>query len=327
MKQRLLDKINSTDKITAVVGLSKNAGKTTFLNWLVGNFPKQKLGIITTGRDGENIDLVGGHSKPKVMVPTDCFFSTFANVISANSAKLEVIAKLPYFAGGQRLWLVKALESLNTEIVGPATAKEQLELAEFILENGAKHIFIDGSLDRKSVALSPKIGSLVVVASPVFGKLSDLRKELGRLVLLSNLKQADYNISDDTKICYRTQNNTIVSNLSSILNNEKELLKLSNISEAEWIYFPKAFTSRSYATLKNLISNCNLVFKHPLHLQLDFAQLENIFARTTVLNKITIDGIALNSYAVNGNHLDSDILRAEVRKDFKDIAVVDVSEI
>ena len=327
MKQRLLDKIDSANKIIAVVGLSKNAGKTTFLNWLVANFPNRIIGIITTGRDGENIDLVSGHLKPKVKVPTDSFFSTFENVIIENSTRLEVIAKLPYFAGGKRLWLVKALEDIKTEIVGPATVKEQIELAEFILSFGVEHVFIDGSLDRKSVALSPKIDSLIIVASSTFGKLEDLRKELAKLVLLSKIKKNIYEIEDRTKICYSLNNKTIISDFSSILNNEKEFLQLPKISEASWIYFPKAFTNRSFLALKKIFQKCDIVFKHPLHIQINFSQLESIFSNILVLEEIKIDAIALNSYSVSGDHLDSELFRAEIRKDFQDIIVIDVSEI
>ncbi|MBN2830448.1 MAG: hypothetical protein JXR56_09030, partial [Candidatus Cloacimonetes bacterium] len=54
--------------VVAITGLSKNAGKTSLLNWLIRSFPDYRYGITTTGRDGEEKDLVFGTDKPKVKV-------------------------------------------------------------------------------------------------------------------------------------------------------------------------------------------------------------------------------------------------------------------
>ena len=133
MRQHFLQKLGTDWKLAAIVGLSKNAGKTTFLNWIVSKFADKKIGIITTGRDGEDNDLVGGHKKPKVLVPAGSFFSTGEKVIKREANSIKIITKLPYIAGGQRLWLVQATEQIYSEIIGPATAFDQVELAKKII--------------------------------------------------------------------------------------------------------------------------------------------------------------------------------------------------
>ena len=74
--------------------------------------------------------------KPKVLVPAGSFFSTGEKVIKREANSIKIITKLPYIAGGQRLWLVQATEQIYSEIIGPATAFDQVELAKKIIQIG-----------------------------------------------------------------------------------------------------------------------------------------------------------------------------------------------
>jgi hypothetical protein len=327
MRQHFLQKLGTDWKLAAIVGLSKNAGKTTFLNWIVSKFADKKIGIITTGRDGEDNDLVGGHKKPKVLVPAGSFFSTGEKVIKREANSIKIITKLPYIAGGQRLWLVQATEQIYSEIIGPATAFDQVELAKKIISLGANHVFIDGSLDRKSIALSDEIDALILVAGASGGDLNYINKEISRIALLADFPKIKIPIEDYTKISYKLDNKIFTTELDSILNQEKRILEIADIDEAEWIYFPKAFTSINYEKLHSALKKVKFIFYHPLHIQLKYNQLERIVTKTFVLSKIKIDAIVLNSYSVKGNHLDCELLRSEIRNRFSEIPVIDITEI
>jgi len=323
--------MQNSQRIIAVVGLSKNVGKTTLLNWLIKNLAEKKhsatFGIITTGRDGETLDLVGGHAKPQVFVPAGTFFSTLPQVIQKDATSLEVIKKLPFQAGGERLWLVQARRNLHSEIVGPATASQQIFLAKEILRLGAGQVFIDGSLDRKSIALSSEIDALIVVAGAEAGTLSELKTELTKLQMLAKLPRCKNALPHLQNISYCVDKKIQTTALKSILHQEAALLALPRITEAAWIYFPTAFTERNYEKIASVLGNSRFIFAHPLHIQLSAAQLEKIFVQTAVLNKIKIDAIALNSYSAKGNHLDSELLRTEIRQHFPQLPIIDVTEI
>lgn len=64
----LLDKIQENYKTLSIVGMSKNAGKTTALNYLIEEAMDEGviLGITSTGRDGESVDLVTETEKPRI---------------------------------------------------------------------------------------------------------------------------------------------------------------------------------------------------------------------------------------------------------------------
>ncbi len=81
-KIRIKEDFRTTQaSITALIGLSKNAGKTSFLNWLSAHLEITQAGIITTGRDGEDFDLVSKQKKPKVFIPAT-FFLQLGNIKS-----------------------------------------------------------------------------------------------------------------------------------------------------------------------------------------------------------------------------------------------------
>ena len=64
----LLYDLSTEYKTLSIVGMAKNAGKTTALNYLIEEADDEmiRLGITSTGRDGETSDLVTGTEKPRV---------------------------------------------------------------------------------------------------------------------------------------------------------------------------------------------------------------------------------------------------------------------
>ncbi len=58
----LLYDLSSKYKTISIVGMAKNAGKTTALNYLIEEAMDEGvlLGVTSTGRDGETQDLVTG---------------------------------------------------------------------------------------------------------------------------------------------------------------------------------------------------------------------------------------------------------------------------
>ena len=73
----LLEELSQKYKTVSIVGMAKNAGKTTALNYLIEEAIDEGivLGITSTGRDGESTDLVTGTDKPRVFLDTDTIVS------------------------------------------------------------------------------------------------------------------------------------------------------------------------------------------------------------------------------------------------------------
>lgn len=320
------------NSLVAVIGISKNAGKTTLLNWLLENAEHSLLGVITTGRDGEDIDLVTNESKPKVHLPVDTIFSTFAEEIERHAAHLEVLEKLPHKAGGRTLWLARTKRPLQVEIVGPASVESQISLAKKILSFGAKQVFIDGSLDRKAISLQEKVDALVLVISPAIGKEKEILNEVIKLHELSKIPLAKDKCKSDY-ISYRTENGKWnETKYQSLLGQEKEIIQSFDLyAEMKVIYLPCTLTDKGFPIMKSFLQKYEgeLIIRHPYLLQISLANLNWLMnnCNTKTVYPFNLKAIAVNSYASNEKHIASDILRSKIRNSIGEIPVIDVKEI
>ncbi len=314
-------------KLTVIIGISKNAGKTTLLNWILKHISSATVGVLTTGRDGESKDIVGGHIKPKAYLPQNTYFTTFASILRNHSSGLEVIERLPYKSVGKELWLCRALRNLELEIIGPPTVTQQISIAETMLAHGAQHVFIDGSLDRRSIARAAQIDSLLVAVSPEFGNKREIMSELNKLSQLSSIPRAETTIEDPEYLCYRDDDGFHTTKIKSVLHKK---FSLDKYISSDWIYLPGAITDAIFKPVQTFIQayDGDIIIRHPFNLHLEKDKLQRLMemGKIKCLHRLNIDGIAVNSYSVSGMHLDCEELREDIRKSF-DIPVVDVAEV
>jgi len=317
--------------IHAIAGICKNCGKTSLLNCLLAQITDKKTGVLTTGRDGEEKDVVFGNPKPAIILPQDTLFTSTSEIIERLGSAVEVLNKLPFQAANKQLWLMRAIRNIETEITGPASVSDQIATAIIMQKQGAELVFIDGSLDRKSIALHPKVKGVFLVIGSSYGNLEKIMEELSRLVHLSYVSPfMDKNLKalQDNVAVFR-QGIWVRTGHDSLLGNEKELCNLLSQKDIEKIYLPGAVTDSIFNTLRPALKSIqDIVVRHPLHLHISKDNLEYLSAshRLTCLIPFKINAIAVNSWSVTGNHLDSKIMRDTVRKQFDKLPVIDICE-
>ncbi len=317
-------------RVIAIVGLSKNAGKTSFLNWLVQHLNNKRIAVTTTGRDGEDQDLVTGEQKPKVVLPKTCFFSTFDYVTDNSMHKIEIICKSQYRVIGKNLYIAKTIEPIETEIIGALTNKEQTEIIKAFKDLSVNIILIDGSLDRKSICLSEIITDIVLVVGAAFGTIDEIRSQCH---LLSNYALFDhYPIPDYEYVTYKesTDLNVVTTDISSIYSKEYIINNIIK-KNPEWIYIPGAITDVSWVKIKHNVSNYQgkFILESPVNFNIKNNELYKLVNEKTFFtrNVFNLKAIIVNSYSPNNQHLDSDFLRLEIQNIFKNLPVIDITQI
>ena len=87
----LLEELSQKYKTISIVGMAKNAGKTTALNYLIEEAMDEGLvlGITSTGRDGESSDLVTNTEKPTIFVTEGVLVATARQALLISDAKVE----------------------------------------------------------------------------------------------------------------------------------------------------------------------------------------------------------------------------------------------
>lgn len=315
-------------KIVAIVGICKNAGKTTVLNAVLKKFD-YPWGVLSTGRDGEREDIVFKTPKPRVVIPAGSFFCCDTHSLQEHGSSIEVMLALP--SGNRKLWLVKAYTELETEITGPGNAQAQMACAQKLMSLGAGKIIVDGSLDRKSIVLNKEVDGIILAAGASYGSKEAIIQELQRLLLLSEItvyparKEEGDALWQKQELLYKTKGLWQGSGLSSLIGHDIELKALLS-SNPEAIYIPGAYTGSLHHKLSGQLLNCEIIFRHPECLKLEQAELQEFIKshKVSCLIPFEIKTIALNAHGVGTADLAADELRKELQQKFGRLPIVDV---
>ncbi len=324
---------SKSNKVIAIIGLSKNAGKTSVLNWILHNNPDWSYGVMSTGRDGEEIDTVYATPKPAVHLPANCIFCTDTNSINAHGASIVILQKLPWQAGKRQLWLAKSNTPIDTEIFGPVSVQAQTECLQLMQKQGSQKLVIDGSIDRKSIVLSTLIDSVILVAGASYGSITKIKTELHRLAMLCKIPLSAQAPSPAMRardsILFWEGTRWKDSGFKSLIGHETQILQLIR-SGTSHVYLPGAFTETSFSKMIKTLeaSETQLIIRHPYVLQLSIASLERFLQCLKLKTAIPfkINAIAVNPAAVGAEHLDADCLRQEIKEEFGDFVVLDIME-
>lgn len=320
----------------AIVGICKNAGKTTLLNYLLSKRRERIWGVFSTGIDGEERDTVFRIPKPAVKLDSDLIFCCDTPALDKLGSGVAVLEKLPAGSSTRPLWLARSLAPLQTEITGPGSVSEQTFLLHRMQALGAAKVLIDGSLDRKSIALSEAVDSIAVMIGASFGSIAAIIGEIRRLEALNALPEADIASPDRSRLLGSDQilckRGALWSEtgLHSLLGNEKAL-KTILAAGLESLYIPGALTDSVYGALREPLaaSGAKILLRHPECLKLGLFKLERFVAevRPEVLIPFRIRGWALNSAAVGVHAIDAADFRAKLRKTFPHLDLPDIREL
>ncbi len=163
----LLDLVTK-DKLrtVSVVGIAKNVGKTTTLNHLIwlGDRADISLGLTSTGRDGEKVDILTRLPKPAIVVPEGTMLATAAEVADQGTAGLQVVRETEYLTRLGRIVIYLVVRSGNVQLVGPDTVRQTRDVVDLLHHYGAELVLVDGAFDRVASA-APAVTQATILAT------------------------------------------------------------------------------------------------------------------------------------------------------------------
>ena len=332
----MIKKLISTEAsgTIALVGISKNSGKTTLLNAILAEDPDENWAVISTGLDGESQDRIYKSPKPSVLIPENSYFCTDSLALSTLGSKVSILDSQLY--SGRKLWYLKAEEDLETEITGPSNVSQQIEMTQRMRALGARRVLIDGSLDRKSIAFEPSVDSIVLLIGASFGSIESVVQELKRLEqlialpLFESSKHISKRLLASAKLMYQTKGRWRASEFESLFQSEVKMQELLSL-KPDKIYIPSAYSSlvhkRIFSALKE--SPAELIFRHPQALALTYKELLTLIKAKSpkVLIPFKVKLFALNPWAVGQIPQDANLYRDKIRRAFPHLKFLDIMEL
>lgn len=150
----------------ALVGMCKNAGKTTALNYCLHILNKRgmKLGLTSIGRDGESSDLVTGTYKPPIYVRKGTLVATAAGMLKNCDITKEILDTTGISTPVGEVVLCRALSDGYLDLAGPSTNQQLIEINRCFRRFGADKILIDGAISRKSLC-APEVAESALLCT------------------------------------------------------------------------------------------------------------------------------------------------------------------
>jgi hypothetical protein len=178
----------------AVVGMSKNTGKTVTLNHLLAQAATARvsMGLSSIGRDGEERDQVFQIPKPAIVVWPGTLVATARGTLQRAKLRFTLVANTQVASPMGEILIVKALDPGEMEVAGASRGSDQRRVMQQLQQCGASLVLLDGALGRSHHA-SPAIAQSVILATgaALGGGMADVvRKTRDRLAILG-IKQAD----------------------------------------------------------------------------------------------------------------------------------------
>lgn len=334
----LLQELSTEYKTLSIVGMAKNAGKTTALNYLVEEAIDEGmiLGITSTGRDGENTDLVTGTAKPRVFLDTDTIVSVPTELYELADAGLEILKMTDYRTSLGRLMLCRVADSGYVQVAGPVTTADQKKMCSEMLELGAEMIIIDGAIDRKSIAAPEASDAIILATGAVLSRnLKTVAEETAYIAGLYGLA-----CLEEGKPRAMIEEHKAEEKIMILSEDKKEILDLKTgmgggrhldnaIGEdTRYIYIPGAFTGSVIADIDNSrLKQVTFVLKDPTRIFFDYMTWRKLVKkglRVKVLENIKVAAITVNPFAPAGYSFERGALREAVQKAVPGIPVIDV---
>lgn len=342
----LLKELAKEYRTVSIVGMAKNAGKTTALNFLIEEAVEEgvRLGITSTGRDGETTDLVTETEKPKVYLYEGTLVSVPRQLFELAEAGLEIVSMSNYRTALGELLLCEVKSEGYVQIAGPVATADTRKLCEEMFSRGAELVLVDGAIDRKSVAAPESSDAIILSTGAVISRdISKVVKETAHVVGLYTLPELDDYEARETVLALMDENRIAVMRRKETLDAEPfdvELLELKTglgsgrfIDEAitddvEYVFIPGALTNSVINQIDpSKFRSTKFILKDPTKIFIDSVTWRQLLKRgldIRVLQNIKVCAVTINPIAPAGYSFDSDMLQEEMVKALPGIPVIDV---
>ena len=335
----LLSELAREYRTLSIVGMAKNAGKTTALNYLIEEAEDEGMliGVTSTGRDGETVDLVTNTEKPRVYLYEDTIVSVPTMLYDLSEAGLEILEMSRYRTSIGELLLCRVASSGYVQIAGPVATKDTKRMCERMFSLGCELILIDGAIDRKSIAAPETSDAIILATGAVLSRdITRVVKETVHIVGLYSLPEVPENDPVRELISENVRNGRI----TLVKGAEIETLDLATglgsgrrINEAldeetDAIFLPGALTLGVLADISpEKFRRTRFILRDPTKIFIDDVNWRKLVKRglsIEVLKNIKVACVTVNPFSPEGYSFDSETLLKEMQKALPDIPVVDV---
>ncbi len=188
----LLDMSWLKGRVVSVIGLTKNAGKTTCLNALLSEiYEDGRLAapaITSVGRDGESTDVVTGTHKPGIFLRAGTLVATAEQLLAYGDFTREFLLSTDVSTPLGEVFVLRALSGGAVQLGGPSMTEQLKALNRDFFALGADCVLIDGAAGRRSLgAASVADGAVLCTGASLDRSMEKVAEETAFIAGLMGL--------------------------------------------------------------------------------------------------------------------------------------------
>ncbi|MBO4383844.1 MAG: hypothetical protein J5854_00280 [Clostridia bacterium] len=307
----------------SVIGMCKNAGKTTVLNSVIAECEDrgETLGLTSIGRDGERSDLVTNTKKPEIFVREGAVIATAEGLVPMGDVSREILDKTGIPTPMGEIIIFRARSSGFVQLGGASTTEQQKLLRDALLGFGCDRVLIDGAISRKSLG-NPALADGVILSSGASYD-PDMEKtaaDTAYIASLFSLGEADVKTEGGARFEAVTESGTYradeLTKLADKLKEGAEMLVLNGAVTD--------LTAREILAHAKLLKNTRLIAVDASRLLLkkeSFDKLERFTRGFAVLKGTRLLAVTVNAFSAYGMHYDAERFIERVRSKLNDLGV------
>lgn len=159
-----------------VMGLCKNAGKTTTVVEMLDVFKESTIALTSIGRDGERVDVATKTKKPPIFVKAGTLYATAKGVLHLSDVSREILYTTGIETSIGEVVCCRALSDGYIEIAGPSMNDQIEHITKIFISQKAEKIIVDGAISRRTTA------SLDVFDGSILAVGASFHRDLDRVV-------------------------------------------------------------------------------------------------------------------------------------------------
>lgn len=233
----------------AVTGMCKNAGKTTVVNHIIGEYRGcYKLGITSIGYDGEDIDEITMLEKPRIMVYPGMLVATCENCLETTSARFKEMYDTGMRTALGNIRVIEIIKQGIVEVSGPSLVSQIEDICMAMKELGGQKVLVDGAAGRLSFA--PHLDCTILsVGAALSNDMTHVIRSAGHLVDILGIKKCQekfpmnlsgtgpyYIFHEKDRMVFLFRGPMVDGDLTNIMKNHKGLRKSAVIKDAAAIF-------------------------------------------------------------------------------------------
>lgn len=330
-------------KSISVIGTAKNAGKTVTLNYLIEKAQDRgiALGLTSTGRDGERLDLITSTQKPPIYAHRGTIIATAQRLLEEERVSAEILEVTDMFTSLGPVVVARVMSSGYVQLAGPDTNKEMKMILDRLGEMGCEMVLVDGALNRVSSA-SPSVTDAVIlstgaVVSRDMEKVIEVTAHVANLFSLEEVEDGD--IRDKAEKIISGRGLALISRNGNVEVLEVKTALRSGAYISQRIEEDTGYIvlggSLSGSTLKNIAegmkdkSRVTLIVRDATRIFMEPREWQYFLkmgVQIKVLDRINLLAVTVNPYAPQGYYFEPGVFLERMRESLQPVKVFDVMQ-